>query len=209
MSVTAEPATARILFVELPYTLVTEEAERIGLDHVAKISASSDTSRAADTLQVRYPHGVGDQGAPVQHQELAGEDHTLHTEAGFVEEPSVKRKKKLSKKEETAERAEKFKNAMIAWNSGLYESIRSCAMAFDVPRTSLSDMIHQGRDNWRAPGRHSTVFSEEEEMTIKNYIEMRCELGVGLTINEVEMLMLHNISAFSYSKRIFKPDTTL
>ena len=191
MNVIAEPATARILFVELPYTLVTEEAERIGLDHVAKISASSDTSRAADTLQERYPH---DQGDPVQHQELAGEDHTLHAEAGFVEEPSVKRKKKLSKKEETAERAEKFKNAMIAWNSGLYESIRSCAMAFDVPRTSLSDMIHQGRDNWRAPGRHSTVFSGEEEMTIKNYIEMRCELGVGLTINEVEMPMLHNIS---------------
>ena len=53
----AGPATARILFVKLPYTLATEEAERIGLDHVAKISASSDsdTSRAADTLQVRHP----------------------------------------------------------------------------------------------------------------------------------------------------------
>ena len=43
MHVTAEPATARILFVKLPYTLVTEEAERIGLDHRAKISASSDS----------------------------------------------------------------------------------------------------------------------------------------------------------------------
>ena len=62
MYVTAEPATARILFVKLPYTLVTEEAERIGLDHGAKINASSDsdTSRAVDTLQVRHPHGVGD-----------------------------------------------------------------------------------------------------------------------------------------------------
>jgi COP9 signalosome complex subunit 6 len=27
---------ARILFVKLPYTLATEEAERIGLDHVAR-----------------------------------------------------------------------------------------------------------------------------------------------------------------------------
>ena len=43
MYVTVEPATARILFVKLPYTLVTEEAERIGLDHRAKISASSDS----------------------------------------------------------------------------------------------------------------------------------------------------------------------
>ena len=50
----ARPASARTLLVKLPYTLATEEAERIGLDHVAKISASSDsdTSRAADTLQV-------------------------------------------------------------------------------------------------------------------------------------------------------------
>ena len=28
---------ARMLFVKLPYTLATEEAERIGLDHVARL----------------------------------------------------------------------------------------------------------------------------------------------------------------------------
>lgn len=52
----AWPASARTLLVKLPYTLATEEAERIGLDHVAKISASSDsdTSRAADTLQAQH-----------------------------------------------------------------------------------------------------------------------------------------------------------
>merc|ERR1740128_173659 len=52
----AGPATARMLLVKLPYTLATEEAERIGLDHVAKISANtdSDTSRAADTLQAQH-----------------------------------------------------------------------------------------------------------------------------------------------------------
>ena len=40
---------ARMLFVKLPYTLATEEAERIGLDHVARfaldsISINSDIS---------------------------------------------------------------------------------------------------------------------------------------------------------------------
>lgn len=42
--------------MKLPYTLATEEAERIGLDHVAKISGNtdSDTSRAADTLQAQH-----------------------------------------------------------------------------------------------------------------------------------------------------------
>ena len=47
---------ARMLFVKLPYTLATEEAERIGLDHVARISTStdSDTSRAQDTLMAQH-----------------------------------------------------------------------------------------------------------------------------------------------------------
>ena len=32
---------ARMLFVKLPYTLATEEAERIGLDHVARFALDS------------------------------------------------------------------------------------------------------------------------------------------------------------------------
>jgi COP9 signalosome complex subunit 6 len=29
-----------MMFIELPFTLATEEAERIGVDHVAKISST-------------------------------------------------------------------------------------------------------------------------------------------------------------------------
>ena len=45
-----------MLFVKLPYTLATEEAERIGLDHVARISTNTDTdtSRAVDTLLAQH-----------------------------------------------------------------------------------------------------------------------------------------------------------
>jgi len=47
---------ARMLFVKLPYTLATEEAERIGLDHVARIVGSTDGvgSRAADHLLAQH-----------------------------------------------------------------------------------------------------------------------------------------------------------
>jgi len=47
---------ARMLFVRLPYTLATEEAERIGLDHVARIVGSTDGvgSRAADHLMAQH-----------------------------------------------------------------------------------------------------------------------------------------------------------
>ena len=31
-----------MLFVQLPYTLATEEAERIGVDHVARVQSADD-----------------------------------------------------------------------------------------------------------------------------------------------------------------------
>lgn len=47
---------ARMLFVKLPYTLATEEAERIGLDHVARIVGSNEgvSSRAGDHLMAQH-----------------------------------------------------------------------------------------------------------------------------------------------------------
>ncbi|CAH1781828.1 unnamed protein product [Owenia fusiformis] len=47
---------ATMLFVELTYTLATEEAERIGVDHVARMSSSdvSDTSTVAVHLTAQH-----------------------------------------------------------------------------------------------------------------------------------------------------------
>ena len=44
-------------FIEIPYTLVTEEAERIGIDHVARYSVTdgtSDTSIVSDQIAIQY-----------------------------------------------------------------------------------------------------------------------------------------------------------
>ncbi|EDV25783.1 uncharacterized protein TRIADDRAFT_24388 [Trichoplax adhaerens] len=47
---------AKILFLEIPYTLATEDSERIGVDHIAKTSYSetTSTSSAADNLLAQY-----------------------------------------------------------------------------------------------------------------------------------------------------------
>ncbi|CAL8139330.1 unnamed protein product [Orchesella dallaii] len=47
---------ATMLFVQLPYVLATEEAERIGVDHVARMSASeaSESSLVADHLTSQH-----------------------------------------------------------------------------------------------------------------------------------------------------------
>lgn len=43
---------ATMLFVELQYTLATEEAERIGVDHVARMSTSDTGEGSSGTLNL-------------------------------------------------------------------------------------------------------------------------------------------------------------
>ena len=40
-------AKPKILFTGLPYTLATEDAERIGVDHIARSSVTGATERSA------------------------------------------------------------------------------------------------------------------------------------------------------------------
>ena len=96
---------------------------------------------------------------------------------------SRKRKKKKPTKKE--EMAEKISNALEAWKANEFGSVKACAQHFGVPRSTLTYMIKEKKDKWRGRGKTSAVFSDEEEKLIKDNIIERCELGVGLTIEEV------------------------
>lgn len=47
---------ATMLFVNLPYTLATEEAERIGVDHVVRMSTHEKGGKSAGTLSELPPY---------------------------------------------------------------------------------------------------------------------------------------------------------
>ncbi len=49
---------ARMLFLPLSYTLATEDAERIGLDHVARISGASDEAQSKVAEHVLVQHSA-------------------------------------------------------------------------------------------------------------------------------------------------------
>ena len=89
------------------------------------------------------------------------------------------RRRRLSKREQKVEKKEKtcqkFRDALAACNAGRYVSMRQCAEAFGVPRTSLNDMNREGRTVWRGKGGKSKVFTEEEELIIKKHIVDRLE----------------------------------
>ena len=48
---------ATMLFVELQYTLATEEAERIGVDHVARMSTADTNESSSGKLIIELAHG--------------------------------------------------------------------------------------------------------------------------------------------------------
>ena len=43
---------ARVLFVDVPYTLATEEAERIGVDHVARMSSAGNSEISSGKISL-------------------------------------------------------------------------------------------------------------------------------------------------------------
>ena len=47
---------ATMLFVELQYTLATEEAERIGVDHVARMSTADTNESSSGKLIIKLAH---------------------------------------------------------------------------------------------------------------------------------------------------------
>lgn len=54
IDIVAGGGEARILFVKTNYTLATEEAERIGLDHVARIRSDDGQSKVAEHVIVQH-----------------------------------------------------------------------------------------------------------------------------------------------------------
>ena len=62
---------------------------------------------------------------------------------------------------------QKFRDALAAWNTERYVSMRQCAEAFGVPRTSLNDMIREGRTEWRGKGGKSNKAKSTAKSTAK------------------------------------------
>ena len=95
---------------------------------------------------------------------------------------------------------QKFRDALAAWNTERYVSMRQCAEAFGVPRTSLNDMIREGRTEWRGKGGKRKVFIVEEELIMTKHIVDRLELGVGLILPQIYSPNILNV--------VFRTDIT-
>ena len=68
---------------------------------------------------------------------------------------AIKKKKILSKEVKKAvneEKAKKVHDAIAGWKTGQYQSVSACAEYFQVPRTTLRDMIRDEREEWTGLG---------------------------------------------------------
>ena len=86
---------------------------------------------------------------------------------------------KKSKEEITASKRARFGQAFEAFKQGVYPSVNSCALAFNVDRKTLGRMITSNRQ-YIGGGRKSVVFTAEEEAKLVNFVSQRLSFGCGL-----------------------------
>ena len=79
----------------------------------------------------------------------------------------------------------RIKTAMVAWATEDYESLRDCAKAFNIPKSTLYDRIKAGPDaHLSRPGKKSKVMTPAEEKRIVDHIQFLATVnktGVSFT----------------------------
>ena len=99
-----------------------------------------------------------------------------------------KAKKKEENDQKKEEKRETFKKAIKDLRERKFKSINKCAQAHGVPSSTLRDLYRSGQD-YQGPGRRVTIFTEEEEKKIVNYIRHQCKYGFGLSFFELRRVI--------------------
>ena len=83
----------------------------------------------------------------------------------------------------------KFKLAFKAMKDGKFKSARKCAAHFGVSRATLRRYLKCGDPDFKGVGRRSSTFTQEEEKKIIDHIVWKQEIGCGLTLEQLGLLV--------------------
>ena len=89
---------------------------------------------------------------------------------------------------ELSKKVSSYDNAVSAYHSGTFSSIRSCAKYFNLSHSTLHRLLAQKRQ-FAGPGKQSGVFSTEEETKIINFVVNQLEIGCGLSWYQLQLLL--------------------
>ena len=121
-------------------------------------------------------------------------DATEEIKSNLKRRRVTKYQKRQKKIEIDEHKREKFAAAIKDMKEMKYKSIRSCAKAHGVPRSSLSRFLNDGTE-YVGNGTKLTEFTRQEELRLKDHIVRVLELGFGVTIIELQLIFQECMSA--------------
>ena len=93
-----------------------------------------------------------------------------------------KRKDKLNEKKAVAHKA------LEAFNRGKFKSVRSCALFYKMPKSTLYDLVVTGSE-LQGTGRKLKCLTAEEESKIVKHVKWRASVGCGLQWRQLQPLI--------------------
>ena len=100
----------------------------------------------------------------------------------------TKRRKTIKKKVDKEQRKAVYSRAVSAFLRGKFKSVTKCAEFYEIPRTTLRDLINNG-DEYRGSGRKLRCLTPEEEPEIVKHVKMRASIGCGVDWQQLQSLV--------------------
>ena len=127
---------------------------------------------------------------------VSEDDHLSESKENIKTEPESEEniKTELEPKKTKDQLKKLFKMAKEALQAGQFQSIRACAMHFQISYTTLRKMYRDDRE-YVGSGNKSPVFTPSEEAKITEFVNERLSLGRDIDFNQLCLIMKELIGA--------------
>ena len=100
----------------------------------------------------------------------------------------TKMKKITQQSLEKEEKKAKYSRAVAAYRQGGFKSIANCARRYQIPRTTLRDLLASG-DEYQGSGRKLHCLTHDEEGEIVDHVKWRAAVGCGVDWHQLQLLV--------------------
>ena len=134
----------------------------------------------------------------VSDRDTDSEDETEENSSQVKRKRAPKKKKQTYKEMLAAaeDMREKYRGAIDDYNNGKYSSIKKAADAYGLPKSSLHHYLTTGKE-YQIGGKKLSILTAEEELQIYEVIVGSLEVGRGLTLTCLKILIQRQLQVLT------------
>ena len=165
-------------------------------DSISKVSHNFETDSGVPEHDINgnTEDNVDDEDIIISGDENDSNDGIEDIKSTSKRKYQTKYQKRQEKIEIDEHKKEKFAAAIKDMKEMKYKSIRSCAKAHGVPRSSLQRFLNDGTE-YVGIGNKLTEFTRQEELRLKEHIVRVLQLGFGVTVVELQLIFQECMAA--------------